>query len=196
MKIGHTIIPQMRVPTFVKGQLTLFNFATLEGQWAIVSRLPAFDFGDAIFLNQCHRTVQKEGVQLLGLLPSGNSFLDTRLSKVKILRIPVLADPLRRLHRVFHLSNDLRLDRCQSFIIDPQRMIRYHLIHQLNWRGLLFLIEILKHCQEQHSSSYEAPMSFRGKASSSSFSQFQKPTRIRTPMSTTPPHEKEHTLRQ
>ncbi len=157
MKIGQTTIPQMRVPTFVKGQLTLFNLATLEGQWAIVCRLPTFDFGDAIFLNQCYRTVQKEGGQLLGLLPSGHSCLDTRLSKVKILRVPVLADPLQRLHRVLSLTKDLRVDRCQSFIVDPQRVIRYHLIHQLNWRGLLFLIEILQYCQEQHTSSYEVP---------------------------------------
>ncbi len=196
MKIGHTTIPQIRIPAFVKGQLMLLDLATLEGQWAIVCGLPSFDFGDAIFLNQCHRTVHNEGGKLLGLFPFGESFLDTRLPKVKILRIPVLADPLQRLHRVFGLNKDLRLDRCHSFIIDPQRVVRYHLIHQLNWRGLLFLIEILKHCQEQHSSSYEAPMSFRGKGSSSSFSQLQKPTRIRTPMSTIPPHEKEHTLRQ
>ncbi len=188
MKIGHTAIPRMCVPTFVKGQLTLFDLATLEGQWAIVCRLPTFDFGDAIFLNQCHRTVQKEGTQLLGLLPSGNSFLDTRLSKVKILRVPVLADPLQRLHRAFHLSNNLRSNRCQSFIIDPQRVIRHHLIHQLNWRGLLFLIEILKHCQEQNLSSYEVPMSFRGKAHSSNTSLLQKPLRVRTGMSNTPPH--------
>ncbi len=186
MKIGHTTIPRMCIPTFVKGQLTLFDLATLEGQWAIVCRLPTFDFGDAIFLNQCHRTVQKERVQLLGLLPSANSFLDTRVSKVKILRVPVLADPLQRLHRAFHLRNDLHSDRCQSFIIDPQRVIRYHLIHQLNWRGLLFLIEILKHCQEQNVSSYKVPMSFRRKVRSFNTSQLQKPQRVRTGMSNTP----------
>ena len=188
MKIGHTTIPQMRVPTFVKGQLTLFNLATLEGHWAIVCHLPTFDFGDAIFLNQCYRTVQKEGAELLGLLPFGNPFLDTRLTKVKILRIPVLADPLQRLHRVFSVSKELRSDRCQSFIIDPQRVIRYHLIHQLNWRGLLFLIEVLKHCREQNFSSLKTPIGSCATVSSAGFSQFQKTSRIHRLICTTPPH--------
>lgn len=152
MRIGYSTIPGMRVPALLKGQMILFNLATLRGQWGIISCLPSFDYGEAIFLNQCYRTVQKEGAILLGMSLFEDPFLNARQSKTNILRIPLLADPLQRLRRVFGVSENLRANRSQSYFIDPQGVIRYHLIHPLNWRGLSFLIEILKHCQEQYPS--------------------------------------------
>ena len=157
MRIGHTTIPCIRVPALLKGQMILLNLATLRGQWGILSCLPPFDYGEAIFLNQCYRTVQKEGAILLGMLPFEDLFLSTRQSKTKILRIPLLADPLQRLRRKFGMSENLSENRSQSYFIDPGGVIRYHLIHSLNWRGLSFLIEILKHCQEQYPSFIKSP---------------------------------------
>lgn len=156
MRIGHSTIPRMQVPALLKGQMILYNLATLRGQWGILSCLPPFDYGEAIFLNQCYRTVQKEGAILLGMSPFEDPFLNTHLSKNKILRIPLLADPLQRLRRAFGVSENLNANRSQSYFIDQQGVIRYHLIHSLNWRGLSFLIEILKHCQEQYPSSIKA----------------------------------------
>jgi hypothetical protein len=131
--------------------------------------LPPFEFGEAIVLNQFQRTVQKEGALLLGLLPCGDLSLDSRLPKAKILRIPLLADPLQRLRRVFGLTRELFINRCQSYVIDPQGVIRYHLVHQLNWRGLSFLMEILKHCQEQQASFPTGSPGLRPERQPSSF---------------------------
>ena len=161
MRIGHSTIPRMRVPALLKGQMMLFDLASLQEQWSMISRLPPFEFGEAIVLNQFQRTVQKNGAMLLGLLPSGDHSLDPRLPKAKILRIPLLADPLQRLRRVFSLTAEPLTNRCQSYVIDPQGVIRYHLVHQLNWRGLSFLIEILNHCQDQYSPSSEPPINLR-----------------------------------
>lgn len=161
MRIGHSAIPRMRVPALLKGQMILFDSTSLRGQWSIITRLPPFEFGEAIFLNQFQRTVQKDGAMLLGLLPFGDLFLDARLPKAKILRIPLLADPLQRLRRVLGLAGEPFTNRCQSYVIDPQGVIRYHLVHQLNWRGLSFLIEILNHCQDQYSASPTPPPRLR-----------------------------------
>lgn len=161
MKIGHSTIPRMRVPALLKGQMILFDLASLQGQWSIVCCLPPFDFGEAIFLNQYQRTVQKEGVRLLGMLPFVNPLLDPRLPKTKILRIPLLADPLQRLRRALGLTEASSTNRCQSYIVDPNGVIRYHLVHPLNWRGLSFLIEILKYCQTQYSPSIRPPIGLR-----------------------------------
>ncbi len=166
MRIDYSTIPRMRVPALLKGQMILFDLASLQGKWSIVSCLPPFEFSEAIFLNQIQRTVQKEDATLLGLLPFGDLFLDTRLPKAKILRIPLLADPLQRLRRAFRVSEKYCTNRCQSYFIDPQGVIRYHLIHPLNWRGLSFLIEILKHCQELYSpSTIKTPLGRRVLAS-------------------------------
>lgn len=164
MRIGHSAIPRMRVPALLKGQMILFDSTSLQGHWSIIARLPPFEFGEAIFLNQFQRTVQKDGAMLLGLWPFGELFLDARLPKAKILRIPLLADPLQRLRRVLGLAEKPFTNRCQSYVIDPQGVIRYHLVHQLNWRGLSFLIEILNHCQDQYSSSLTPPVGLRVRA--------------------------------
>lgn len=148
MKIGHSTIPRMRMPALVKGKLFLFDLGSLQGQWGIVCDLPPFDFADAVFLNQYHRTVKKQGAALLGMLPCEGQMLDPSLPKAKALGIPLVADPLQRLRRVLGLSSTSHSNRCQSFIFDPQGVIRYHLIHLLNWRGMSFLVDILKNCQE------------------------------------------------
>ena len=148
MKIGNSTIPRMRVPALLKGEMIALDLTSLQGQWGILCRLPEFEFGEVIFLNQYLRTVQKEGATLLGMLPCADLFFDPHLPKAKILGIPLVMDPLRRLHRVLGLSSEPSSTRCQSFIFDPKGVIRYHLVHLLNWRGMSFLLEILKHCQE------------------------------------------------
>ena len=148
MRIGQSTIPRMRVPALLKGNLILLDLGNLRGKWGIVCCLPPFDFGEAVFLNQYHRAIQKEGAVLLGMLSCGGPILDPNLPKARALGISLLADPLRRLHRILGLSGKSFSNRCQSFIFDPQGVMRYHLVHRLNWRGMSFLLEILKHCQD------------------------------------------------
>lgn len=159
MRIGHSTIPRMRVPALLKGNLILLDLGTLQGQWGMVCCLPPFDFGEAVFLNQYNRTVQKEGAVLLGMLPCADPILDPSLPKTKALGIPLVADPLRRLQRVLGLSGKSFSNRCQSFVFDPHGVIRYHLVHLLNWRGMSFLVEILKHCQELYPQAIKLPAS-------------------------------------
>ncbi len=148
MRIGQSKILRTRVPALLKGKMIWFDLNNLQGQWGMVCCLPPIDFGEAVFLNQYHRTVQQEGAVLLGMLPCADPMLDLSLPKTKALGIPLLADPLRRLHRTLGLSGRPSSNRCQSFVFDPQGVIRYHLVHRLNWRGMSFLIEILRHCQD------------------------------------------------
>ena len=153
MRIGHSTIPRMRMPALLKGNLLYLDLGNLQGQWSIVCSLPPFDFGEAVFLNQYHRTIQKEGAVLWGMLSVNDPLLESHLPKTKVLGIPLLMDPLRRLRRVLGLAEKSSSNRCQSFIIDPNGVIRYHLVHLLNWRGMSFLVEILRHCQELYPQS-------------------------------------------
>ena len=148
----------MRVPALLQSKVTYFDLSDLKGKWSMICCLPPFDFGEAVFLNQYHRAVQKERTMLLGMLPFSDPVLDPCLPKAKALRIPLLADPLQRLQRLFGLVGKPFTNSCQSFVVDPTRVIRYHLIHQLNWRGLAFLMEILKHCQDQYLPSPRPPI--------------------------------------
>ena len=148
MKIGYSTIPHIRVPAFVKGDMMLLDLGSLHGQWSIVCLLPELELCDALLLNQYLRAVQKQDAVLLGMRPTADPFLDPHLRKTKVLAVPLLADPSRRLERMLGASMNSSLNRCQSFIFDQEGIIRYHLIHLLNWRGMSFLLEILTHCQD------------------------------------------------
>jgi hypothetical protein len=151
MRINHSTIPRMRMPALLKGQVISFNLASLEGQWGIVCHLPQIEFCEAILLNQYHRTVKQTGATLLGILPFMDPWFESQLPKAKVLGVPLLSDPLGRLHRMLGLSKTGSSNRCRSFIFDPKGVFRYHLVHLLNWHGMNFLMEILKHCQERSS---------------------------------------------
>jgi hypothetical protein len=147
MRINHSTIPRLRMPALLKGQVISFNLAGLEGQWGIICHLPQIEFCEAILLNQYHRTVKQSGATLLGMLPFMDPWFGSQLPKAKVLGVPLLADPLGRLHRVLGLSRTALSNRCRSFIFDPKGVLRYHLVHLLNCHGMNFLMEILKHCQ-------------------------------------------------
>lgn len=151
MRIGHSVIPRMCVPALLKGKVIHFNLASQRGRWGIMCHLPPIEFCEAIFLNQYHRTIQQLSARILGLLPFPEPLVESQLPKAKVLNVPLLADPLGRLHRVLGLSRTASSNRCRSFIFDPEGVIRYHLVHGITWHGMNFLVEILKHCQEQFS---------------------------------------------
>ena len=148
MKIGKSKILQTRVPALMKGKMVLFDLASLQGKWGIMCCLPPFGVEETLVLNQYHRTVQKEGGLLLGMLPCADPIFDPCLPKAKVLRFPLIADPLRRLQGILGLQGKSSSNRCQNFIFDPKGVIRYHLVHLLNWRGIAFSLEMLRHCQE------------------------------------------------
>ncbi|NKB80454.1 MAG: hypothetical protein GKS05_00870 [Nitrospirales bacterium] len=148
MKTGYSTIPHTQVPALLKGQMIVLDLARLQGQWGIVCSMPEIEFGDAVLLNQYLRAVQKRRAVLLGMLHLAHPPLDPHLPKAKALSMPLLADPSGCLARTLGLSGRSAPNRCQSFIFDQEGVIRYHLIHLFNWRGMSFLLETLKHCQD------------------------------------------------
>jgi hypothetical protein len=151
MKIGHSKIPPVSVPAFLKGQVVLMNLAQLQGQWGIICDLPPFEFGEAVFLNQYHRTVRSQGAVLLGMRPCVDLFGEAQLPKIKVLGMPVLADPLDRLRRLLGVSRHSSSDRCRSYIFDQKGVVRYQLVHRLSWHGMSFLGDVLRDCQDLYS---------------------------------------------
>lgn len=148
MNIGHSTMPHMRVPALLKGKMIDLDLASLEGQWGILCCLPQLEFCDAVFLNQFRRTVQKQGALLLGMQHPAHPFLAPHLPTTKILSIPLLTDSAHRLGRALGLWSEPRLNQCQTFIFDPEGVIRDRLIHLFNWHGMTLLLGMLKQCQD------------------------------------------------
>ena len=146
MKSIGAILPQIRIPTLVKGDVVLFNLADLQGRWTIITRLPCWNLHEAVFFNQYQRAVGRTGTLLLGMLPLADPFLDSDVPKAKVLRVPLLSDSLGRLRRLFGIDREsFSSHKYHSFVIDPMRTIQYHLVHQSSCHGLSSVLEILEY---------------------------------------------------
>ena len=55
----------------------------------------------------------------------------------------LVCDPLGRLSRSYGLIGPHSVTRCHSFVIDPQGILRYHLIHDLTDSGTRALMEMV-----------------------------------------------------
>jgi alkyl hydroperoxide reductase subunit AhpC len=148
MNIGHSTLPHMRVPALLKGNMIDLDLASLEGQWGILCCLPKLEFCDAVFLNQFRRTVKKQGALLLGMQHPAHTFLGLHLHTTKILSIPLLTDSTHRLGRALGLWSEPPFNQCQTFIFDPEGVIRDRRSHLFNWHGITLLLGILKQCQD------------------------------------------------
>ncbi len=115
--------PRFRVPALIGGALTYIDSAQFQGRWTALCFVPYVGLVETAFLDH-----------------QANTF--AQINTVTV-RIPLLTDPLGRLHRFFGVTVAQMPVRCQTFLIDPDGIIRFHLVHDLNGRGMDALLEII-----------------------------------------------------
>ena len=54
-----------------------------------------------------------------------------RVIDLQELAVPLLTDPLNRLHRAYGMSCSCSSGKANTFLIDPDRILRHHIIHEL-----------------------------------------------------------------
>lgn len=146
MKIGYTL-SRMRLPALVDGDIVNLDLTTFHGQWTIFCVLSRLSILEARFLQQQAPQFIQQNATLAGFIPDAFPFRDGRIKAIRPLSLPFLADPLGKVSRAFSLVSPRDPDKCQSIIFDPKGTVRYHLIHELNGRGMAFVMEMLVQCQ-------------------------------------------------
>lgn len=136
-------IPLLRTPAFTQGALTLFDFSQYNGHWLTLCGVSAFGPPEATLLDRYKDDFGRCGAILLTLCPNAPTFHAPWIPQTPTLRIPVLADPLSRLHRLLNLSRESPQGRCCSVLIDPTGIVRTRLTHQLDEAGMNGLKEAL-----------------------------------------------------
>jgi alkyl hydroperoxide reductase subunit AhpC len=86
---------------------------------------------------------RREGAILLALCPNAPIFHASWIRQTPYLRIPILTDPLFRLHRLLGISRESFHGRCCSVLIDPSGVLRFRHTHDFNGRGMKSLKEAL-----------------------------------------------------
>ena len=139
--------PHFRVPALVAGNLLLLDSARLRERCFILCFLPPLGLCERTILERRIRDFEDEKTSFLGVVDEGALFFGPWQKDLWPRGLTLTADPLRRLSRSFGVSRYQAADRCRSFVIDATGTLRYHLVHELNDRGMNAVLEILKASQ-------------------------------------------------
>lgn len=140
--IGQNV-PPLRTPALTQGALTLFDFSGYPNHWLALCSMPNFGLREATLLDLHRDGFGREGAVLLALCPNAPAFHAPWIRQTPYVRIPMLTDPLSRLHRLFGIFREPTPRRCCSVLIDPSGVLRFRLIHDFNGRGMKSLQEAL-----------------------------------------------------
>jgi alkyl hydroperoxide reductase subunit AhpC len=151
--IGHRA-PRFRVPALRDGALTYLDSAGLRGRWVVLCCLPRLSLVEATIVDRQAATFADYRAEFLAVAPDDRTLRRPWLVRLGALRAPLLVDPLRRLHRAYGLVQDQTLTRCRTFLIDPDGLLRFHLVHDLTGRGLGAIMEILRLFQHQRTAAW------------------------------------------
>jgi alkyl hydroperoxide reductase subunit AhpC len=114
-------------------------------EWAVLERqVPTFGAQKAVFVGVVSEQSFFFGPWQRRFWPEG---------------LTLLSDPLGRLSRQYGVPRRFETPRCHSFLIDAEGLLRYHLVHDLNGRGMGALLEILKACRSGKTPQPDAPRS-------------------------------------
>lgn len=155
-RIGR-LIRSIRVPALIQGELTALDFPPLGGRWSALCFPSTFGLVESVFLDRQTGVFEREDAALFDVVPSEGTIRESWCRQFGTLRIPLLADPLRRLRKAFGLEAPDSSTRCQSLLLDPTGVYRFHLTHDLNGRGMSALLEIVR--ASRHQAARPAPAS-------------------------------------
>jgi alkyl hydroperoxide reductase subunit AhpC len=145
-----------RAPALIDGRLTYLGSVQFAGRWVALCFLPYVSLVEAAFLDRQAHVFEQLDMALLvvssGTRPLHRLWRDCPVTT----RLPLLADPLGRLHRSFGVAVARMPARCQTFLIDRAGLLRFHLIHDFTDHGLAALQEILTMSQTQESEGIPA----------------------------------------
>lgn len=144
IRIGQTA-PHFRAPALVDGTLRYINSTQFSAHWVMLCFVPRLGLVETSFLDRQanSRHFARHGCSLLAVASAGNTLHQPWLGRIGRMKPILLADPLGHLHRAYRVSID-PTSRCRSFLTDPEGVLRFQIMHDLNGRGISVLSEILE----------------------------------------------------
>jgi hypothetical protein len=142
-KIGRPV-PHFRAPALAGGNLLLLDSACLRGRSFTLCFLPPLGLLERAVLEHRVQDFEAEKAFFLGVVDEGALFFGPWQKDLWPRGLTLTADPLGLLSRSFGVSRYRPPVRCQSFVVDALGILRYHLVHDLNDRGMGALLEILR----------------------------------------------------
>jgi len=131
----------------IGGALIQIDSTRFLGQYCTVSFLPPYGLLECVLLQLQAGKFEGNNTVLLGVMTEPALFSGPWHRIMSPNGLVAVGDLLGRLARSFGVVRRPAPTKCQSFVIDPEGIVRYHLAHDLNQRGVAALLEILKASQ-------------------------------------------------
>ncbi len=139
-------VPFCRIPALVEGGLQYVELGQFRPRWVLLCFLPRLTQVEATILHRqaAFGFLAESEVSLVAVGPETTILHESWTRQIGGLRLVILADPLCRLHRTFGVEPATASRRCQSFVIDPEGILQFLMVHDLNGCGISALAEIFK----------------------------------------------------
>jgi alkyl hydroperoxide reductase subunit AhpC len=141
MKINQPA-PVIRVPALMGGTLSYLSTADLHSGSVALCFLPLFGDLQWLMLERSTAEFQAQDSALVGVISEEVILSRPWHRKLWPAGLTLVSDPLMRLARSYGLICHQAVTRCHSFVIDPQGIVRYHLVHDLNDSGFRAVLEM------------------------------------------------------
>lgn len=144
VRVGRSV-PRIRLNAIINGEYTIMDPAAITDRWLALCFLSVLRAADVSCLNRQAGSFAREGAVLLAVLPDEILLDPAQHREFQILTVPVVTDPLNRLYRAYGIPRHPPSLKAKTFLIDPERILRHHVVHDLNmWsmdslRGLMNL---------------------------------------------------------
>jgi alkyl hydroperoxide reductase subunit AhpC len=124
-------VPRFRLTAVVNGEYTHLDPAVLADRWIVLCFPAGLRAVDLVCLNHQSAHFARTGALLLGVASNQMLLQPFHHLQLQRLTVPLLTDPLNRLHRAYGMSCSPPSGKANTFLIDPARILRHHIIHEL-----------------------------------------------------------------
>ena len=157
MNIGNTA-PAWRIPTITNGQLSYRPLQQFSDKRLVLCCLASLAEDEARFFNSQAERFAEVGSQLAVFVSRDPLLKELQNQQLIQVHLPLFTDPLQRLSRTLNLSRTLPPNRGETLFFDQQCRLEFRLIHDLNLRGILMVLEMAEslNCQASFSETSES----------------------------------------
>ena len=124
-------VPRLRLTAVVNGDYTRLDPAVVANRWLVLCFPASLRAVDLLCLNHQASYFARGGALLLGVVSDEMLLQPFHHRQLHNLTVPLLTDPLNRLHRAYGMSCTPSAGKANTFLIDPNRILRHHIIHEL-----------------------------------------------------------------
>lgn len=137
-------VPRMNPVVLVRGRLMPRGVSSLSHGWVALCFPGSLHSGIVSSVNRQAEVLAREGVAMVVVLTDARLFRLSQRQDLSHITAPILTDPLRRLHRWYGVHRHSPFSDLTTFLVDPDRILRFAFDMALDGRDCEILRNALR----------------------------------------------------